>query len=241
MPQLGALKLVAQLPAELPQRVLGLAYDGQKLWVPIYQGSGRYATLDPSSLQWTIGDDRRANIAIEQVSGSFGSPGAFCFANGKLWVAGSYGDSFGSINPSDWTIEKMFKGKQRENKRASQSYSSMAYDGTNLWIVWHWFRYDIPAAETQLLLKVDPSTGKVIDRFPAPAGSQPDGAHGLTWDGWRLWHAKDHTLTAIDPANGRIIDRYTFDELNRPSGLAWDGHALWIVEFDGKIWRLPLD
>jgi streptogramin lyase len=240
-PQSGSLKLVAQLPAELPQRVLGLAYDGQKLWVSVYHGRGRYATLDPSSLQWTIGDARRAHIAIGAVSGSFESPGAICFANGKLWVAGSYGDSFGSIDTRDWKVENIFKGKQRENERASQSYSSMVYDGSNLWIAWHWFRYDLPAAETQLLLKVDPATGKVVEQFPAPAGSRPDGAHGLAWDGWRLWHAKDDTLTAIDPANGRIIDRYIFDQLKRPSGLAWDGQALWIAEFDGKIWRLPLD
>src|SRR6185437_11457205 len=89
------LKLVTHLPADLPQRVLGLAYDGQKLWVPIYLGRGRYATLDPSSLEWTIDDTRKAHFAIGEVSGAFESPGAICFANGKLWVAGSYGDSFG--------------------------------------------------------------------------------------------------------------------------------------------------
>jgi hypothetical protein len=37
-----------------------------------------------------------------------------------------------------------------------------------------------------------------------------------------------------------VTAQYTFDDLKRPSGLAWDGHALWIAEFDGKIWRLDV-
>jgi len=240
-PNLAALRLVAQLPAEIPQRVSGLAYDGQKLWLSVYLNRGRFVTLDPVSLEWIISDDRKANTVIGAVAGSFDSPGGMCFVDGKLWVAGSYGDSFGSINTQTWKVEKVFRGKQRKNERASQSYSSMAYDGTNLWIAWHWFRYDIPTSQTQLLLKIDPATGKVIDQFPAPAGSPPDGTHALTWDGWRLWHAKDQTLTAIDPANGRIISQYKLDQIKRPSGLAWDGKALWIIEFDGKVWRLPLN
>ena len=232
------LQLVTHLPADLPQRVLGLAFDGQKLWVSIYLGRGRYATLDPSSLEWIIDDTRKAHIAIGEVAGAFESPGAICFANGKLWVAGAYGDSFGSIDTRDWTVEKIFKGKQREHERASQSYSSIAYDGRNLWIAWHWFRYDLPKSQTQLLLKVDPESGKVVGQFPAPPGTPNDATHGLTWDGSRLWHAKDNTLSAIDPATGRVTDRYTFDQLKRPSGLAWDGQSLWIAEFDGKIWRV---
>jgi hypothetical protein len=36
-----------------------------------------------------------------------------------------------------------------------------------------------------------------------------------------------------------VIDQYTLPEIKRASGLAWDGRAMWISEFDGKIWRLP--
>jgi hypothetical protein len=236
-PNLAELQLVAQLPAELPQRITGLTYDGEKLWAAIYLDHGRYATLDPATLKWTISNDQKAHRAIAEVSGSFESPSGICFVNGKLWVAGSYGDSYGSIDVHDWKIEQVFKRKQVAD-RASQTYSSMAYDGAHIWIAWQWFRYSMPISETQMLLKVDPTTGEVVEKFPAPAGTRNDSTHGLAWDGSTLWHIKDNTLSSIS-TNGQVIDQYRLGQLKRPSGLAWDGHALWISEFDGKIWRLP--
>lgn len=238
-PNLGELQLVTQLPAELPQRISGLAYDGEKLWATIYLGRGQYATLDPSTLQWTISDEKKQHQAISKVAGAFASPGALCFVNGKLWIAGAYGESFGSIDMNDWKVEHIFKGLQR-NDSASQSYASMTYDGRHLWIAWHWFRYSLSNSETQLLLKVEPETGKVVGEYPLPCGTRNDMTHALTWDGTRLWHAKDNKLSAIDPSTGNVTAQYILNDLKRPSGLAWDGHSLWIAEFDGKIWRLPV-
>lgn len=238
-PDIGELKLVAQLPAELPQRVSGFAYDGEKFWAAIYLGQGRYATLDPSTLSWKISDSEEQHKAIREVAGAFQSPGGICFVNGNLWVAGSYGGSFGSIDTGSWKIERLFKGRQRDDP-ASQSYASMAYDGSYLWIAWHWFKYKLPESQTQLLLKVDPATGKVIATYPLPAGTPNDMTHGLTWDGTRLWHMKDSKLSSIDPATGMVVAQYTLDQIKRPSGLAWEGRALWIVQFDGKVWRLSL-
>jgi hypothetical protein len=238
-PDLRGLEQVSQLPPELPQRVMGLAYDGENLWATVYLGKGRYASLNPHTLGWEVSRDDARHKVIAEVAGMFGSPGAICFAEGRLWVAGAYGNSFGSINTQGWEIERHFKGLLREDDRASQFYSSMAYDGTHLWMVWHWFRYNLPTSETQLLLKVEPETGRVVGQYPAPAGTRNDGAHGLTWDGARLWHMKDQRLSAIDPSTGGVTARYKLAQLKRPSGLAWDGQALWIAEFDGKIWRLP--
>jgi hypothetical protein len=238
-PAVAELQLVAQLPAELPQRIEGLTYDGKKLWVSIYMGRGHYATLDPTTLLWTISRDEKQRAAIAKVSGLYNSASGFCFANGKLWVAGSYGESFGSIDTGNWQVDRVFKGKQQPFDQASQTYSSMAWDGSNLWVAWHWFRYDLPTSETQLLLKVDPETGNVVAQYPAPAGSRADMTHGLTWDGSKLWHIKDNKLSAIDTASGKVIDQYTLPEINRGTGLAWDGRVMWISEFDGKIWRLP--
>lgn len=232
------LQLVAQLPAELPQRVMGFAYDGEKFWVSLYLDRGRYATLDPSTLGWEVNDLDEHRKVIREVSGAFETPGGICFVQDKLWVAGAYGESFGSIEMRDWKIGRIFKGKQREDS-ASQSYSSMAFDGSYLWIAWHWFKYKLPVSQTQLLLKVKPETGEVVSAYPAPAGTRNDGTHGLTWDGARLWHAKDNRLSSIDPSTGRVTARYTLKQIKRPSGLAWDGQALWLAEFDGKIWRLP--
>ena len=237
-PNLGELQLVAQLPEELPQRITGLAYDGEKLWAAIYHGRGRYATLDPSTLLWQTSSEAQQHRSIAKVSGAFESPGAICFANTTLWVAGAYGDSFGSIDTRNWEIQLTFKGKQREDS-ASQGYSSIAFDGSHLWIAWHWFRYALPISKTQLLLKVDPQTGKVVAEYPAPAGTRADRTHGLTWDGSQLWHAKDSRLSSIDHSTGQVTAEYRLNQIKRPSGLAWDGRALWMAEFDGKIWRLP--
>ena len=96
-PNLGELKLVAQLPAELPQRIMGFAHDGEKFWVTIYHGRGRYATLDPSRLSWESNNENEHYNVIRNVAGAFESPGGICFAKGMLWVTGSYGESFGSI------------------------------------------------------------------------------------------------------------------------------------------------
>jgi hypothetical protein len=237
IPNLGQLEQVAHLPRELPQRVMGLAYDGQKLWATIYLGHGIYATLDPATLTWQTSIMTSHQEVIKTVSGAFESPGGICFNKDRLWITGSYGESFGVIDLNTWKVERLFKGKQRED-RASQAYSSVTFDGHNLWIAWHWFRYDLPVSDTQLLLKVDPETGQVVNHYPLPAGTRNDATHGLTWDGSRLWHMKDQLLTAIDPVSGEVTARYVLHQLKRPSGLAWANNALWIVEFRGNVWRL---
>jgi hypothetical protein len=237
-PHVGELKLVAQLPAELPQRVSSLAYDGKNIWAPIYMGRGQYAILDPLTLGWKVSGSDKHRGAIAEAAGAFESPGAICFVKDKLWVAGSYGESFGHVDTREWKVTRLFKGKYRDDP-ASQSYAGMAYDGSHIWVAWHWFKYKLPASQTQLLLKVEPETGEVIGEYPLPAGTRNDAAHGLTWDGTRLWHMKDGMLSSIDPASGEVTGQYSVEPIKRASGLAWDGEALWVAEFDGKIWRLP--
>jgi streptogramin lyase len=241
VPATEKLELITQLPKELPQRVSDLDYDGEKLWAIIYHGQGRYATFDPVTYGWTASHSNQQHQAIRQVAGIFESPGGLCFANGKLWVAGSYGESFGSIDPATWRVERIFKGKQQQDNNASQTYAGLTFDGTHLWMAWHWFNYRLRASQTQLLLKIDPQTGKVIQQFSLPRGTASDGIHGLTWDGKQLWHLKDHLLAAIDPSNGHVTAQYNLKSLRRPSGLAWDGTALWIAEFEGRIFRLPFE
>ena len=219
-PEIGQLERASQLPQTLPQRVMGLAYDGENLWATVYLGQGQYGKLDPLTLSWAIDDEKEHHRAITGVARAFGSPGGLCFVNQTLWVVGAYGRSFGSINTGTWKVEKLFEGKRLEDA-ASQFYSSIACDGSHLWIAWHWFRYDLPTTQTQLLLKVDPETGKTIAEYAAPGGTRSDGAAGLTWDGSKLWYMKDENLSAIDPATGAVVDRYELADVKRPSGLAW--------------------
>lgn len=237
-PDLRELKLVAQLPPELPQRITGLGYDGNQLWATIYLGRGTYAKLDPATLKWSPETQAEHKSVIAEVAGAFGSPGGVCFANGKLWIVGAYGESFGSIDTGTWKKDQHFKLKLREGP-GSQSYSSIVYDGNHLWIAWHWMRYALPVSQTQRLLKIDLPSGEIVAEYALPAGTRNDMTHGLTWDGTRLWHMKDQRLSAIDPTTGLLTAQYVVQGPHRPSGLAWVNNALWIAEFDGKIWRLP--
>jgi hypothetical protein len=50
---------------------------------------------------------------------------------------------------------------------------------------------------------------------------------------------KDNRLSSIEPSTGEVTATYVLDGIKRPSGLAWANNALWIAEFEGKIWRLP--
>jgi hypothetical protein len=236
-PDLASLRLVAELPEGLPKRVSSLAYDGSKIWVMIYHGGGQYALLDPSELAWEVSWDGARHASIAEVSGSFGSPGGVCFDGERMWVGGSYGDSLGYLGTRDWKVGRAFKGRRREDG-ASQSYAGLACAGDHVWVAWHWFRYDLPESQTQLLLKIDAETGRIDAEYPLPPGSCPDGTHGLTSDGTRLWHMKGSLLSAIDPGTGSVTAQYRLPRVRRASGLAWDGSSLWISEFEGKIWRL---
>jgi hypothetical protein len=241
LPVVEKLEFITQLPKELPQRVADLDFYGEKLWAVIYLGQGRYATFDPVTYGWTVSYSNQHHQAIKEVAGIFESPGGFCFANGKLWIAGSYGETFGSIDFGSAQVEQIFKVRQQSDRSASQVYTGLTFDGSHLWMAWHWFKYRLPTSQTQLLLKIDPQTGKVIQQFSLPPGKASDGIHGLTWDGKQLWHVKDHLLAAIDPATGQVTARYTLKSLKRPGALSWDGSALWIAEFEGRIFRLPFE
>lgn len=238
-PVIEELTHVSQVPAEIPQRISGMAFDGEKLWFSVYHSRGRYATYNDQTGEWKYSADETHHNAIRGISQPFSSTSGIAF-NGKiLWLGGSYGESLGSINLDAGQIEKHFTGKLRSDLHNSQSYSSLAFDGKDLWAAWHMTEYKRPASESQQLLKIDQNSGEVLETYPLPPGSRRDVVHGLTFDGETLWHIKDRKLSAIN-LQGRVLSQFILKDLNRPSGLAWDGQFLWIVEFPGKLWKLPL-
>ena len=236
LPLTAELKQVSQVPANIPQRITGMAFDGEKFWFPVYLSRGNYATFNPKTEEWKYSDDEKHRQAIRKISQPFSASSGIAFAGKTLWLGGSYGESLGVINTGTWEIEKHFKQKVRPDLPGSQSYSSLAFDGTNIWAAWHSFVYKLPASETQQLLKINSNTGEIIEKYPLPPGDRNDGVHGLTFDGEKLWHVKDNRLSEID-LNGNVMRQFTLKELNRPSGLAWDGESLWIIEFSGKLWK----
>ncbi len=241
VPVIGELKQVSQVPDIIPQRITGMAFDGEKLWFPVYLSKGHYATFNPKTEEWKYSDDENHHRAIRQISQPFSSSSGIVFVGKTLWLGGSYGESFGSINTETWKVENDFKQMVRPDleKTNSQSYASMTFDGQNIWIAWHLFHYKLPNAEVQQLLKIEPDTGKILAKYPLPTGNKSDGTHGLTFDGTNLWHIKDKRLSKINLTDGKVSKIYILSHLERPSGLAWDENSLWIVQFDGKLWKLP--
>lgn len=238
-PLIAGLTLVSQLPSDIPQRITGMAFDGEKLWFSVYLSRGHYATFESQTGQWTYSDNETQHAAISKISQPFTSVSGIAFNGRTMWLGGSYGASLGSIDLDSWNVERSFSGRLRPEFENSQSYSGLAHDGTNLWAAWHMCEYRLLAGESQALLKINQDTGQILARYDLPAGSRADSLHGLTFDGQTLWHIKDRKLSAIS-LEGKILVQYELKALRRPSGLAWDGQSLWIVEFDGKLWKMPL-
>lgn len=233
------LEEVSHVPETIPRRIQAVAFDGKKLWFAIYHHRGGYVTYDPETKQWDTTQDPRLRDAIAATMGRFMSAAGMVFVDGKIWLGSAYGESLGWVDPSGPATFVVSSGHYKPDLYGSQSYSDLTYDGTHLWAAWHSFHHPSPRSKTQLLLKIDKDTGEVLGEFPLPPGESGDGTHGLTWDGTTLWHAKGNKLSQLD-RNGSLLRQYAIPNVNRPSGLAWDGRALWIVEFGGKLWRLPL-
>ncbi len=230
---------VSQVPDGIPQRISGMAYDGEKLWLSVYHSGGRYATFDLISGEWVYSGDETHHRAIREITQPFSASSGLAFDGKTLWVGGSYGEALGSIDVETWQVGKVIKGRLRSDLHNSQGYSSLAFDGESLWAAWHMTEYKRPVTESQQLLKIDRISGEVLEIYPLPPGSRPDMTHGLTFDGETLWHIKDCRLSAIG-LDGKVLAQYRVKGPIRPSGLAWDSKYLWIVDFGGKLWKLPL-
>ena len=92
-----------------------------------------------------------------------------------------------------------------------------------------------------MLVGIQDDNGKILAQLPSPGGTANDGVHGLTFAGGKLWHVKDTRLTSIDPDTGKHLSQYKLESLKRPSGIIFDSQAFWIVQFDGTLWKLPVE
>ncbi len=98
----------------------------------------------------------------------------------------------------------------------------LTFDGTNLWMSDY---------KADVLICLDPSTGKRIREIPSP-GFWPA---GLAWDGKYLWNvdSKQQKIFKVDPKNGSIL--FTVDSpTGNPEGLTWDGQTLWVSDSRAK-------
>lgn len=238
IPYLAELKEVTRLPEHLPPRANAIAFDGRRLWVPIYLKQGTYAIYDPAANKWDLEQDHQLRLSIPKVTGPFASPGGMVFVDGKIWLGSVYGETFGWIDQNDPKSHKSFPGFHLDIDAGTRSIGDLAYDGENLWAAWS-IRGDTSGKiKNELLLKIDKDTGKIIEEYTLLKGNRPSMSHGLTFDGNKLWHGKDNVITKLD-SNGVVMGSFELKGVQRITGLAWDGGALWIVEFSGKVWKLP--
>ncbi|MFL6466419.1 MAG: hypothetical protein ACJ72Z_00525 [Pyrinomonadaceae bacterium] len=237
---LDQIKQVSQLPADVPQRANAIAFDGEKFWVPLYVDRGRIVTFDPKTETWDTKQDPKFAAAANRIFGKTLSPGGITFVDGKMWVANTYGDSFGWIDVDDPSTNMRYDKVIRPEWTNSQSYTDLTFDGTSIWASWlAGDYYGIDPSKTQLLLEINPKSGEVVSTFQIRFGGLADMAHGLAWDGENFWYGFQNSLRALD-RQGKALAKYSIKGISRISGLAWDGEALWIIEFNGKLWRLPL-
>ncbi len=109
--------------------------------------------------------------------------------------------------------------------------TGLAWDGAALWVA---------DRKTDLLYRLDPSTGSTLGRIEAP-GFHPA---GLAWDGSRLWclDQGEKLIYRLDPSTG-LVDRTIEVPSPAPRGLAWDGETLWLSdEKKNRLYQMsPVD
>jgi sugar lactone lactonase YvrE len=118
----------------------------------------------------------------------------------------------------DWEDGKILK----QFPTTTNHSSGITFDGENLWVASTFPPIDL------FQYSVD---GKELRRLPTPGATEKNGAHGLEWIDGKLWVTVPPSATTyqLDPADGRVLKQFPAPG-NRPHGLAWDGHLLWISE-----------
>lgn len=125
----------------------------------------------------------------------------------------------------------------RSLETESSNTSGIAYGGGFLWMAANgralWRRPRATDAVEGEILKVDPSTGKTVARYPVPGGG---GVHGLEFAEGRLWitSLRRGKLSAVDPADFRLLHEIPVSR-SRAHGLAWDPPGIWCVFSNDRV------
>ena len=98
--------------------------------------------------------------------------------------------------------------------------SGLTWDGNYLWLA---------SNNDNRIYKLDPDNGDILDDIPSPEFSPRD----LAFDGQYLWNVDPDVVFGgifqIDPATGIVIRSIPMPpSAVSPSGLTWDGEALWL-------------
>lgn len=125
----------------------------------------------------------------------------------------------------------------RSLETESSNTSGIAWGGGFLWMAANgrplWRRARPADAATGEILKVDPSTGRTLARYPVPGGG---GVHGLEFAEGKLWitSLRLGRLSQVDPADFRLLHQIPV-KLSRAHGLAWDPPGIWCVFSNDRV------
>jgi hypothetical protein len=125
----------------------------------------------------------------------------------------------------------------RQVETESSNTSGIAYGGGFLWMAANGKAIGRPTkptdASTGEVLKVDPSTGKTVARYPIPGGG---GVHGLEFAENTLWltSLQLRKLSQVDPKDFRLLHQIPV-HLDRAHGLAWDRGAIWCMHSSDRV------
>lgn len=192
----------------------GLAWDGEKLWVADL-ASATLCAVDP-----------KTGRVLNKVEAPGYRPLGLAWDGTRLWVVDGADKTAYALNPATGITERALP-------LDTDTPEGIGWDGKDLWTV---------DARAGLLVRLDAGDGTTFRSFPCPAcgGSRKGQEIGLAFAGPYLFVSDrtTDTLYRVDPDTGAVLDDFPSPG-PYPAGLAWDGEALWNVDFETRrLYRL---
>ena len=158
-----------------------------------------------------------------------GAPNGLQWTGDGLWVVDQHLDDAYLVDENGNVIRKL--GTPTENA------SGVTFGDGCLWTASNGTTVARPYRTTDThepcVLKLDPLTGALVDRFPTPDGG---GIHGIEWDDGLLWLTafNPKALILVDPARFSVV-RTLPVETERLHGLARDGEGIWCSHTTDRV------
>ncbi|MEJ2368205.1 MAG: transglutaminase domain-containing protein [Acidobacteriota bacterium] len=192
---------------------VGLAWDGQKLWVADAHTAKLYS-IDPST--------GKTEFRLETPGYA---PMGLTWDGRLLWM----------VDGADKTAYAVSPGKGETLKALpldTPTPQGIAWDGKHLWV---------SDAGAGVITRIDSGDGTTYRNFSCPtAGGRRTEETGLAWDGTYLWIADriTNTIYQVDVRSGWIVNEFA-SPAPYPDGLAWDGSHLWCLDRETrKVYEL---
>jgi len=157
------------------------------------------------------------------------NPNGLQWTDEGLWVVDQHLDDAYLLDETGQVIRKI--GTPTENA------SGVTFGDGYLWTASNGTTRARPHRTTDThrpaVLKLDPLTGALVDRFPTPDGG---GIHGIEWDDGLLWLTafNPKALVLVDPAGFSVVRKLPV-AMERLHGLARDADGIWCSHTTDKV------